>query len=75
MEYETDEDGYSYTNTGGDVSGGEIMILLNEYVRFALNERCCECKKNYLFNKNVLNVLFVSMNFVFLFYICESRKT
>ncbi len=22
-------------------------------------------KKNYLFNKNVLNVLFVSMNFVF----------
>lgn len=31
--------------------------------------------KNYLFNKNVLNVLFVSMNFVFLFYICESRKT
>ena len=25
MEYETDEDGYSYTNTGGDVSGGEIV--------------------------------------------------
>lgn len=62
MEYETDEDGYSYTNTGGDVSGGEIIILLNEYVKFVLNEWCCEKK---LFFLKVLNTLLVFMNFVF----------
>ena len=62
MEYETDEDGYSYTNTGGDVSGGEIIILLNEYVKFVLNEWCFKKK---LFFLKVLNTLLVFMNFVF----------
>ena len=51
MEYETDEDGYSYTNTGGDVSGGEIIILLNEYVKFVLNEWCF--KKKLFFFKSI----------------------